>query len=304
MRRRSGLWGFRRVSEAAPIIQRVSPTPSESAPPVAEAAALPDRHINGHRRAYLLGIGGVGMSGAAELLAARGLEVGGSDRMVGPRTDRLTTLGIHVDAREDADLLPAGLDLLVASSAIPEDHPQLEEACRRGVEVWKYADLLGALMAEREAICVAGSHGKTTTSSLLAYALLDADRDPTFVVGGTLAATSSGARSGCGPHFVAESCEFDRTFHRHRPKTAIVLNVDEDHLDYYGDLAEIQESFRVFAARLLPEDGAARWSTMRTRRSSPGDARLRRAHPQTYGFSRGRGLARVRTTPRAWLPSE
>jgi len=242
---------------------------------------LAGRRLNGQRSAYLLGIGGVGMSATAELLLARGLAVGGSDRSTSARTRRLGAVGVRVDMETQAPDLPGEVDLVVASAAIPESHPLLAQARRRKLEVWKYAELLGALMADRRAVCVAGSHGKTTTSALLASALVDAGRDPSFVVGGDLKAFGTGARTGSGDHFVAESCEFDRSFHQHRPSVAIVTNVDEDHLDYYRDLAEIQESFRVFAA-LLPEDGCllvnAPYAPLFRE-----DARVR-ARVESYGF--------------------
>lgn len=226
---------------------------AESATAARPPAAGPD--LATARSAWLVGIEGVGMSGAAELLLGRGLRVGGVDRTPGERSRALTVLGAQVHAEDAAPSPPEHVDLVVHSAAIPEGHPALLAARARGLRTWRYAELLGALMADRNAICVAGCHGKTTTSSLLASALLHAEADPSFVVGGNVRDAGSGARSGAGPHFVAESCEFDRSFHAHRPRIAIVTNIDEDHLDYYRDLAEIQESFRVFAG-LLPEDGA------------------------------------------------
>ena len=231
------------------------------------------------RSAYLLGIGGVGMSGAARLLAARGIEVRGSDADPGGAAARLA--GVPLEVTGEATVLPDGVDLVVRSAAIGPGHPQRAAAEERGLRMWRYADLVGALMADRVGIAVAGCHGKTTTSSLVASALAHAGTDPSWLVGGTLRAFGGGARAGAGPHFVVESCEFDRSFHAHRPHVAIVTNVDEDHLDYYADLAEIQESFRVFAA-LLPSDGQlvvndAHAAVFR------GDARLR-APLVTYGF--------------------
>lgn len=231
------------------------------------------------RTAYLLGIGGVGMSGAARLLAARGIEVRGSD--ADPRGAAARLAGVPLEVTGEATALPDAVDLVVRSAAIGPGHPQRAAAEERGVRMWRYADLVGALMADRVGIAVAGCHGKTTTSSLVASALAHAGADPSWLVGGTLRAFGGGARAGAGPHFVVESCEFDRSFHAHRPHVAIVTNVDEDHLDYYADLAEIQESFRVFAA-LLPSDGQlvvndAHAAVFR------GDARLR-ARLVTYGF--------------------
>jgi UDP-N-acetylmuramate--alanine ligase len=163
-------------------------------------------------------------------------------------------LGVRIDHAEDGQGLPSDVDLVVASAAIPPSHPQLIEARARGLTIWKYAELLGALMADRFAVCVAGTHGKTTTSALVASTLLHAGRDPSFVVGGDLRAFGTGARSGRGPHFVAEACEYDRSFLRYRPQLAVVTNVDEDHLDYYRDLADIEEAFGAFAA-LVPQGG-------------------------------------------------
>jgi len=226
-------------------------------PPPAIAESLPTalpRSLEGHRVAYLVGIGGTGMCGAAELLRARGLTVRGSDRQGSRRTERLTRMDIPVDVGDDAAPLPAQTTVVVASAAIAPSHPQLVEARARGLEIWKYAECLGALMEGRVGIAVAGCHGKTTTSSLVATTLWRAGRDPSFVIGGDVRDLATSARPGRGPHFVAEACEFDRSFHRLRPEIAVVTNLDADHLDYYRDMEEIRESFRDFA-RLLPSRG-------------------------------------------------
>jgi UDP-N-acetylmuramate--alanine ligase len=194
------------------------------------------------------------MCGAAELLLARGLEVRGSDRAPTRRTERLGRLGVRVDADLHAASIPEGTTLVVTSAAVAPDHPQLVEAARRGLPVWKYAEVLGALMQGRTGVAVAGCHGKTTTSALVATALWRAGRDPSFVVGGEVLDLATSARPGRGPHFVVEACEFDRSFHRLSPTVAVVTNVDVDHLDYYRDLEEIRDSFRAFA-RLLPPEG-------------------------------------------------
>jgi UDP-N-acetylmuramate--alanine ligase len=237
--------------------------------------------LSGVRSAFLVGVEGVGMSGAARLLRARGVAVAGSDRTPGERSAALRGLGVRVEAGENPAALPPDLDLLIHSAAVPANHPQVREAVRRGVRVWKYGQAVGALMEGRTGICVAGCHGKTTTTSLIASALLAAQRDPSFVIGGTLRETGSGARAGAGAHFVVESCEYDRTFHAHRPTIAVVTNVDEDHLDYYRDLAEIQESFRVFAAR-LPADGVLVVNEAYAHLFR-GDPRIR-ARIETFGF--------------------
>jgi UDP-N-acetylmuramate--alanine ligase len=228
-----------------------------TAAPVAPAAAAPaatPRALDRHRHAYLVGIGGSGMCGAAELLVARGIRVRGSDRTPSARTERLARFGIPVDLAEDPACLPADATLVVASAAVSPAHPQIVEAHRRGLVVWKYAECLGALMEGRVGIAVAGCHGKTTTSALVATALWRAGRDPSFVIGGEVRDLAASARGGKGPHFVAEACEYDRSFLRLRPRIAIVTNIDADHLDYYRDLDEIREAFRDYA-RLLPPDG-------------------------------------------------
>ena len=252
----------------------------------AHPASLPDAdlavRLGTVRRAFLLGIGGVGMSGAARLLAARGIEVAGSD--TDPRIARARVGDAVVEGHlvDEASALPEGVDLVVRSAAIPASHPQRLAAEARGLPVWRYADLVGALMADRVGIAVAGCHGKTSTSALLASALERAGAEPSWLVGGDLRAFGGGARAGAGRHFVVESCEFDRSFHAHRPQVAIVTNVDEDHLDYYEDLAEIQEAFRVFAAR-LPAGGCLVVNDAHAA-VFEGDAR-RRASLVTYGFS-------------------
>lgn len=231
------------MSEWRPIIRDLRGRGSAAdmtVPRLTRDAHAPD--LAGVRRAYLIGVGGVGMSGAAELVRARGIDVRGSDQ-------RPPAWG----ERDDAPL-PADVDAVFYSAAIPETHPQRVAARERGVSQWSYADLIGALMADRVGLCVAGSHGKTTTSSILASALVHAGRDPSYVVGGQLLDEGRGWRSGEGESFVVESCEYARSFHHHRPQVAIVTNVDEDHLDYYRDLAEIQASFRFFAG-LVPHEG-------------------------------------------------
>jgi UDP-N-acetylmuramate--alanine ligase len=243
--------------------------------------SAPVRTLDAVSSAYLVGIGGTGMAGLAECLRARGIAVTGCDARLSSRTDRLAGAGVRVEEDAPGARLPGDVDLVVHSAAVPPGHRLLEAARASGVAVWKYADALGALSADRFAICVAGSHGKTTTSSLVATSLWRAGRDPSFVVGGEVLDVASSARAGAGAHFVVEACEFDRSFHRLRPRVAIVTNVDEDHLDYYRDLAEIEESFRDFA-RLLPPEGllVVHEAFAHVFRGAPGVlARL-----STYGF--------------------
>ena len=149
--------------------------------------------------------------------------------------------------------LPAETEWLVASAAIPANHPELVEAHRRGLPIVTYAQLLGALMAQRHGIAVSGTHGKSTTTAWLAYTLRKAGLDPSFVVGAECTQLGGGSGVGDGRHFVAEACEYNRSFLNLRPQTAAILNIEEDHLDYYSDLAAITEAFSAFANRVPPE---------------------------------------------------
>jgi UDP-N-acetylmuramate--alanine ligase len=173
---------------------------------------------------------------------------------VGPSLDRLEARGARITTAQNAESIPADAQLVVASAAIPPDHAELAEARRRGVETLKYAEMLGALMQCREGIAVSGAHGKSTTTAWLAYVLRRAGLDPSFVVGAECEQLGGGSGVGDGPHFLAEACEYDRSFLNLRPRSAAVLNIDEDHLDYYRDLDEIAEAFTEFAAG-VPEGG-------------------------------------------------
>lgn len=215
------------------------------------------------RHAYLVGIGGCGMCGLARMLVARGANVHGSDRVPSPITDALRDLDeIPIDFNQDEGNLPEQCDLLIVSAAIPPDHPQLLEAQRRGVDIITYAEALGRLMLGRTGVSIAGTHGKSTTTALLAHILIHCQKDPSFIVGATCAQIGGGSRTGAAPTIpgssparpaalLAEACEFNRSFHHHRPTVGAILNVEEDHLDVYGSLEAIIEAFHEFA-RLLP----------------------------------------------------
>ena len=206
------------------------------------------------RRVHMIGVGGCGMSGAAAVLRRRGAIVSGSDRASSAALLRLAEQGVHIRTGQCAENLPQQCDLVVYSAAIPESNPELQAARRRGCRVIKYAELLGLLMADRRGICVAGTHGKSTTSAMVTYVLREAGLDPSFVIGATVEQLGSGSGVGEGEAFVVEACEYDRSFLNLRPRTAVILNIEEDHLDYYSGLEEIVESFSAFAG-LLPPDG-------------------------------------------------
>jgi UDP-N-acetylmuramate--alanine ligase len=194
------------------------------------------------------------MSGIAAILAAEGHRVTGSDLVAGEAVASLMASGVPVANGQRAENVPEDADLVVISAAVKDGNPELVAARERGLPVVKYAAALGALMEGRRGIAVAGAHGKTTTTGLLSFVMDRLGDDPSFVVGGRVGPLGGSSRVGKGPYLVAEACEYDRSFHHLRPETAIVTNIDEDHLDYYSGIAEITEAFRTFA-RLLPEDG-------------------------------------------------
>jgi len=201
-----------------------------------------------------VGAGGIGVSALAQALLHEGHLVSGSDAREGARINKLRDLGASVSVGHTAANLPADVDVVVASAACPAENPELSAARERGVAVIKYAEALGDLMAGQHGIAVAGCHGKTTTTGLLTTVLVHGGLDPTMVLGGDAAPLGGNFRPGGGRYFVAEACEFDRSFLNLRPTTGIVTNIDVDHLDYYRDLDEIAGAFQDFA-RLLPEDG-------------------------------------------------
>ncbi|HXF73875.1 MAG TPA: Mur ligase family protein [Actinomycetota bacterium] len=223
-------------------------------PPPGSIPTLPVPDLAGVRRAHLIGIGGAGMSGIARLLLARGVEVTGSDLKASRALDDLRAAGarVHVGHREDQVGEP---DVVVVSSAIREGNPELAAARARGIPVLARAQVLAALAARHRTLAVAGTHGKTTTTSMLAWILDRAGLDPTFVVGGDVNEIGSGARHGGGGLFVAEADESDGSFLLLRPEVAVVTNVEEDHLDFYaGGRAEIEAAFARFvrgAARVV-----------------------------------------------------
>ena len=208
-------------------------------------------HIDGYvTRVHFVGIGGVGMSGIAEVLCTLGYLVSGSDSADSAVTRRLASLGIVVQTGHAAANV-LGSDCVVVSSAIKADNPELMEARAQRIPVVPRAEMLAELMRFRRGIAVAGTHGKTTTTSLLASVLAEGGLDPTFVIGGQLLAAGANARLGSGQWLVAEADESDGSFLRLNPQIAIVTNIDADHLENYGgDFANVQAAFDEFLHRL------------------------------------------------------
>lgn len=199
--------------------------------------------------AHFVGIGGAGMSGIAEILAQYELVVSGCDLQPEGSAERLERLGIHVARGHAADHLE-GVDLVVVSSAIPQDLPEVAAARERGIPIVRRAEMLAELMRLKFGIAIAGTHGKTTTTSLVGSLLTEGGLDPTVIVGGRLRLSGTGARLGHSDYMVVEADEFDRSFLQLSPIVAVITNVDREHLDTYGDLAAIEDAFVAFAARV------------------------------------------------------
>ena len=203
----------------------------------------------GLRHAHFVGIGGAGMSGIAEVLLQYELAVSGCDLAASEATARLASLGARISLGHSPEHLD-GVDLLVISSAVAAANPEVRAARERGITVVRRAEMLAELMRLKYGIAVAGTHGKTTTTSLAGTLLTEAGLDPTVIVGGRLRVSGTGARLGQSDYMVVEADEFDRSFLSLSPVVAVITTIDADHLDTYRDLAEIQDAFVTFASRV------------------------------------------------------
>ncbi|HZL03388.1 MAG TPA: UDP-N-acetylmuramate--L-alanine ligase, partial [Cellulomonas sp.] len=253
----------------------------------AAAAALPAVADLG--RTHLIGVGGAGMSSIAGLLAARGVPVSGSDAMDSAVLDQLRAAGVRVWVGHDVAHVD-DVDTVVVSTAVRESNPELARARAAGLRVLHRSQALAALMAGSDAIAVAGAHGKTTTSAMIATALVQAGADPSFAIGGTVLSDNGplgGSRSGAGRAFVAEADESDGSFLNYAPAVAVVTNVEPDHLDHYGTRAAFEDAFVAFTERITrggllvvcADDDGARRLVSRTR----ADLAARSVQVVTYG---------------------
>jgi len=201
------------------------------------------------RRIHFVGVGGIGMSGIAELLANLGYEVSGSDARRSDITDRLAGLGVRIAHGHAAEHV-GNADVVVVSSAIHPANPEVADAMRRSIPVIPRAEMLAELMRLRYGIAIAGAHGKTTTTSMVALVLERAGLDPTAVIGGRLSAFGSNARLGKGDYMVAEADESDRSFLKLTPSIAVVTNIDHEHMESYGSWDALQQAFVDFANKV------------------------------------------------------
>jgi len=226
-----------------------------------------DRPAFENAAVHFVGIGGCGMSGLARLLQQQGARCTGSDAVESDVTRALENAAIPVAPRQDEHTLPSGTELIIASAAIPPDHPELLAGQAHGVPIMSYAEALGAAQSLRTGVSIAGTHGKSTTTAMLCHVLIACDLDPSFIVGAQCPQLGGGSRCGAptvpgdGPFagapgfLIAEACEFNRSFHHHRPTIGAINNVEEDHLDMYGSIDQIVEAFAQFA-QLLPHADA------------------------------------------------
>lgn len=204
---------------------------------------------------YFVGIGGISMSGLAEVLHNAGFKVSGSDWKASAVTKGLEAKGIQVQYGESASHITADIDCAVLTSAVKDTNLEFQAIKSLGIPWLTRAQLLGQLMVNYEtSIAISGTHGKTTTTSMISEILLKTDLDPTLSIGGMLKSIGGNIRIGSGPCFVAEACEYTNSFLSLNPTIGIILNIEEDHLDFFKDLADIRSSFRKFAG-LIPSDG-------------------------------------------------
>ena len=214
-------------------------------------------HVHFHNPipVHFIGIGGISMSGLAEILLKEGFPVSGSDSHASALTEHLERAGARICIGQAASNIPEDCKLVVYTAAIHPDNPEYREAKRRGVPMLSRAELLGQLMRNYQtSIAVAGTHGKTTTTSMIASILLEEDADPTISVGGILPSISGNIRVGGSEVFLTEACEYTNSFLHFFPTIGIILNIEEDHMDFFKDLNDIRRSFRRFA-ELLPVEG-------------------------------------------------
>lgn len=205
-------------------------------------------------RVYFMGIGGISMSGLAEILLQENFKVSGSDIKQSDISDILENLGATVHIGQTAENISDDIDFVVYTAAISADNPEFLEAKRKNLPMLTRAELLGQIMNNyKYGIAVSGTHGKTTTTSMLSHILLQADTDPTISIGGMLDVIGGNIRVGHTDYFVTEACEYTNSYHALNPYISIILNVDEDHLDFFSGIAEIADSFRVFAEKLPPD---------------------------------------------------
>ena len=243
-----------------------------------------DDYIKPGRRAHLVGVGGVSMSPLAEVLHGAGMVITGSDMHDSATVEHLRSLGIHVTVGHRAENV-AGAELVIRTAAVHDVNPEIAAAREAGIPVFERAQAWGSIMKHyRNALCISGTHGKTTTTSMCTHIIMAAGLDPTVMIGGTLPLLGAGHRVGRGETIILESCEYCNSFLSFFPTVAVILNIEADHLDFFKDLEDVEHSFRRFADR-VPEGGRiiANRDDANTMRTLEGES-----HPvTTFGLEAG-----------------
>ena len=214
-----------------------------------------DNFLSPGRRGHLIGIGGVSMSSLAEVLQGMGIAVSGSDMNQNKNVQSLMEKGIPVTIGHKAETITKEIEFVVRTAAVHDDNPEIIRAHGLGIPVFERTQAWGAISKDySNALCISGTHGKTTTTSMCTHIMMAADKDPTVMIGGTLPLLNAGHRVGHGNTIIMEACEYYNSFLSLHPTVAVILNVEADHLDFFKDLQDVENSFREFALR-TPEDG-------------------------------------------------
>ena len=237
-----------------------------------------------NRIVHMVGIGGCGMSGAAAMLLKLGAQASGTDLNTFAALPDLVAKGARITIGHAAKRVRPKTELVVRSAAVPDTNPEIEESVRRGIPVIKYAELVGRLMDHHKGIGIAGTHGKTTTTAMTAYLFERTGLSPSFIFGADSPQLGGHSGVGEGPHFIVESCEFDRSFLHFRPHAAAILNIETDHFDCFGSLEELTEAFGAFAERVDPTGLVlCHHEDDQTQKAATAAA----ASCETFGFERG-----------------
>lgn len=215
-----------------------------------------ENYMSPGRRGHLVGIGGVSMSSLAEVLSGMGLNITGSDNNESnPNVTSLRQKGIEVLIGHHAENITPDVEFVVRTAAVHDENPEIVRAHELGIPVFERTQAWGAISKDySNALCISGTHGKTTTTSMCTHILMAAEKDPTVMIGGTLPLLKAGHRVGHGNTIIMEACEYYNSFLSFHPTVAVILNIEADHLDFFKDLADVEKSFREFAER-VPQDG-------------------------------------------------
>ena len=213
-------------------------------------------YLSPGRKGYLIGIGGVSMSSLADVLHGMGLNITGSDMSDNPNSRALKEKGIEIFIGHSAENMSEDIDFVVRTAAVHDDNPEIIYAHQHSIPVFERTQAWGAISKDySNALCISGTHGKTTTTSMCTHILMAADRDPTVMIGGTLPLLNAGHRVGKGNTIIMEACEYYNSFLSLHPTVAVILNIEADHLDFFKDLQDVEDSFRAFCERVPQEEG-------------------------------------------------